>query len=236
MSFWTSQHLKRRQFSGDIVSPFNEDHVKHGAYELALSRDVLTTPGPKRLRRWRDKRFFLIQPGQFALLYTEEALKIPKDALAFISIKASLKLNGLINISGFHVDPGFCGKLKFSVYNAGSEPIELEYGKPTFPIWFCDFESDVDDPYDGNHQNQNNITREDRRSLRNATHSPATLHDRVKSLERKWKIAVCVFIAFLLPFIAAVSVALCQIAFKYLDEGKLFPKSAPTQNSGSISK
>ena len=42
-----------------------------------------------------------------AMLITEEQVNVPLDAMAFISMKAGKKLGGLINISGFHVDPGF---------------------------------------------------------------------------------------------------------------------------------
>ena len=58
-------------------------------------------------------------PGQFAFLLTDEIVEVPDSAMALISIKAKIKWRGLINVSGFHVDPGFKGRLIFSVYNAG---------------------------------------------------------------------------------------------------------------------
>ena len=45
------------------------------------------------------------------------------------------KLSGLINISGFHVDPGFEGRLKFSVYNAGTADVLLRYKDPIFILF-----------------------------------------------------------------------------------------------------
>lgn len=65
---------------------------------------------------------------------------MPGSAIAFISIKARLKFNGLINISGFHVDPGYRGKLLFSVLNAGPKPLHLTEGQPLFLIWFADLD------------------------------------------------------------------------------------------------
>jgi dCTP deaminase len=58
--------------------------------------------------------------------------------MAFISIKSRHKLSGLINISGFHVDPGFYGKLKFSVYNAGTTDVILRYKEETFLLFIAD--------------------------------------------------------------------------------------------------
>jgi hypothetical protein len=38
--------------------------------------------------------------------------------MAFISMRTAFKFKGLVNISGFHVDPGYKGKLIFAVFNA----------------------------------------------------------------------------------------------------------------------
>jgi dCTP deaminase len=80
---------------------------------------------------------FTIPPGQFAFLLTEEIVTVPADALAFISIRAKNKFRGLVNVSGFHVDPGFHGQLTFSVFNAGPAPIHLKRGQPIFLIWYA---------------------------------------------------------------------------------------------------
>ena len=83
---------------------------------------------------------FTIPPGQFGFLSTAERIKVPENALAFISIKARQKFGGLINISGFHVDPGYEGALLFSVMNAGPKPLHLEQGQPLFLIWYADLD------------------------------------------------------------------------------------------------
>jgi dCTP deaminase len=120
-----------------------------------------------------------------AMLITEEEVNIPLDAMAFISMKAGKKLGGLINISGFHVDPGFRGRLKFSVYNAGSRDAVLEVGQPTFPIWFCNLDRATDTKYDGEHQGQQRLTAEDASRLRGEVASPQALSAEIKSLQRK---------------------------------------------------
>ena len=60
--------------------------------------------------------------------------------MAFISMKAKLKFRGLINVSGFHVDPGFSGRLIFSVFNAGPKPLHVKRGDELFLIWFADLD------------------------------------------------------------------------------------------------
>jgi dCTP deaminase len=83
---------------------------------------------------------FTIAPGQFGFLLSMEAVNVPADAMAFISIRAKTKFRGLINVSGFHVDPGYKGKLVFSVFNAGSSNIHLGEGDEVFLIWFADLD------------------------------------------------------------------------------------------------
>jgi dCTP deaminase len=80
---------------------------------------------------------FVIPPGQFAFVETQQIVQVPSDSMAFISIKAKIKFGGLINVSGFHVDPGYRGRLLFSVYNAGPRPIVLAQGQPIFLIWYA---------------------------------------------------------------------------------------------------
>jgi len=77
-----------------------------------------------------------IEPGEFALLTTYEKFKVPLDLFAFISMKFQHSLKGLINISGFHVDPGYNGRIIFSVYNAGPNRINLKYKQRVFMIIF----------------------------------------------------------------------------------------------------
>ena len=70
-------------------------------------------------------------------------MKIPTDVLGFISIRARIKWKGLVNVSGFHVDPGFWGRLTFSVYNAGPGSIHLRQGDSAFLIWFANLDADA---------------------------------------------------------------------------------------------
>src|SRR5205823_5938842 len=96
---------------------------------------------------------------------TEETVTIPPDALGFISMRTRVKLGGLINVSGFHVDPGFSGRLKFSVYNAGSSTRVVQRGEPIFMLWFCNLDRATSDLYRGNRQSQMAISGEDQTLL-----------------------------------------------------------------------
>jgi dCTP deaminase len=147
MPFWSGETLIQRQAVSEIIHPFDANKIDCGAYTLRMGSEVFVTPDRKVSRRrarkkimLRDREDFSIPPGQFAFLLTKEYLTIPNGVIAFISLKSTIKYLGLVNVSGFHVDPGFRGNLVYAVYNAGPSPIYLEEGKDLFLIWFADFD------------------------------------------------------------------------------------------------
>ncbi len=156
MGFVGTKNLTKLLNNSDIIAPFNDARIKNGSYELSLGSQVFQTDSaPRTVKNLKENDQIEIKPGQFALLLTNEYIKVPGDKIAFISIKAGIKFKGLVNVSGFHVDPGFEGKLLFSVYNAGSYTIVLSSGTPYFPIWFAQL--DEAQEYKGNHQKQTRI-------------------------------------------------------------------------------
>jgi len=99
--------------------------------------DQTSDPNTVTVRTLAQGEAFTIPPGQFAFLLTEESVSVPANALAFISIRAKTKFRGLVNVSGFHVDPGFVGQLTFAVFNAGPVPVHLKRGQGIFLIWYA---------------------------------------------------------------------------------------------------
>lgn len=145
MSFWSSQTLKLRLH--DLIEPFEEDRIQSASYELCVGKEVYISPLPDTKPQERKKIIFkeketvAIPPGQFAYLITSETVSVPNNAIAFISMKFKPKAKGLINVSGFHVDPGYKGRLIFAVYNAGPLNFHVECGERLFAIWFADLDA-----------------------------------------------------------------------------------------------
>jgi len=181
MSFWSSEKLKERLLAETLFEPCDLINIKNGAYELGLgSEGFVTSDGTQKKAEIGVGAQIVIPPGQFGLLITEERVTIPADAIGFISIKAGIKFRGLVNVSGFHVDPGFSGSLKFAVYNAGSQNIVLDRNQRVFLIWFSSLDRMTTDSYKGSHQDQFLITSEDVMRIQGDVASPAALK---KSLE-----------------------------------------------------
>lgn len=176
------------------VSVFNSKRISQAAYELCLGNEVFRTDNKDKKTEFLDEknRYIDINPGQFCLLMTEEYINISPDKLAFISIKAKQKLKGLINVSGFHVDPGFKGKLLFSVYNAGPSIITLEAGKAYFLIWFSNLEKELSSEFlynndNNHHQGQSSIDPEYLSALKkDELTSPHALLQRIKDAETEF--------------------------------------------------
>lgn len=157
--------------------------VQEAHLELRLGEEAFVTRDQVPRRLSQKEEFVAIPPGEFGLLTTHEELFIPGDLTAFISIKFRYKILGLVNISGFHVDPLFKGKIVFSVYNVGPSDIVLRYRDPIFIIFFAKLSSEVTGERKGEFQGQKRLKTQTVISLRGAGLSLTTMEKRLSRLE-----------------------------------------------------
>ena len=162
---------------------FNPEQAIHASYDLSLGEEVYISGMDYPRKLSETSPFVSIPRGQFALLMTKEYVKMPKDHLGFISIKFGMKAQGLINVSGFHVDPGFEGKIVFSVFNAGPSDVVLKYEVPTFIIFFYKLRGQVEKGYDGPSQNQKHLPTKLVTSVKGVSASLSDVDKRVRDLE-----------------------------------------------------
>lgn len=143
--FWSGNKLHKNK---KILVPYHPDTaIDCASLVLTIGSEVYITPNSEADSKVKkilniEEPQFIIPKGQFALLITEEEIHVPYQNIAFISFKAKYKYKGLINVSGFHVDPGWRGKLTFSVYNAGPSDVVLEKGNPFALIWYADLDQE----------------------------------------------------------------------------------------------
>jgi dCTP deaminase len=147
MTFWSSQTLEKR--IGQLIDPPDPNMIDCNAITLRVGTEIYITPElvqahAQTKQRLRNNQGFLIPPGQFAFLMTEEVVRVPPDTMAFISMKTTFKNKGLVNVSGFHGDPGWEGPLIFAVFNAGPASVHLYRGLPLFLIWYADLDHQSD--------------------------------------------------------------------------------------------
>jgi dCTP deaminase len=139
MAFWSDVKLEENLI--DVIRPFDRSKVDVSGYRLSVGSKAYITKdsdGDDPTSVNVDVNGAIqIPPGQFALISTKEKVTVPIDAIGFISIRATIKFKGLINVSGFHVDPGYSDHLIFSVFNAGPSSIIIQEGDEIFLIWFA---------------------------------------------------------------------------------------------------
>jgi dCTP deaminase len=134
----------RDQISRGLINKdhFQESLLRQASYDLRLGPEIYIVgeQAPRMLDD--DEPYATLPPGQFAILTCYEEITMPRDLIAFISVRSKFKLEGLVNISGFHVDPTFRGRLRFAVQNVGPTDMRIKYLEPTFTIFFAQLSSD----------------------------------------------------------------------------------------------
>lgn len=183
--FWSSETMHLRFVADRLVTPFNPNQIENCAYALSMGPQALLTGGDRIRYELDEGEEFTIPPGQFAQLLTEETVRIPRDALGLISMKSKVKSLGLVNVSGFHVDPGFAGRLRFSVYNAGPSAVRISRGARTFLIWYASLDSPTLNLYQGDGA-RDRFNDNDAMGMQGDVSTPQTLSNRVADLEAKF--------------------------------------------------
>lgn len=211
MAFWGGSRLAEQVPKLGIVKPFDESLIDCNAYTLRMGDEYYITPEAGFSLRKNKKKFlkenayfsdaqgkfvkrgesFTIPPGQFAFLLTEEVVSIPDNLMGWISLRSGIKFKGLVNISGFHVDPGFKGNLIYSVFNAGPSPIPISRGDPLFKLWIAELDGAVVEKYIfRSPKPQSEISNSLISEVAREVSSVQQMAERVKALETKYNIVV----------------------------------------------
>src|SRR5882762_7549420 len=120
--------------------------LQQSSYDLRLGKEAYLVGTDAPIFLSEDEPYLKITPGQFAILTCFEKLNLPDNIMGFITLRNNLKMQGLVNISGFHVDPTFKGILIFAVNNAGPSDIRLRFGERTFTIFLAEVAGKIGNP------------------------------------------------------------------------------------------
>ena len=172
-------------------------HLGRVMYDLRLGAEAFVSDRETPMVLGATNPFVSIKPGEFAILTTHERLKLPSDILGFISLKFTWASRGLINISGFHVDPGYKGSLVFSVYNAGPNNVTLTHMDRVFMIFLYRLADSVD-AYGRGYEG---VPAEIVMSVKGHPLSLRKLDKRVGNLEARFGVVVVLFGAILAALI-----------------------------------
>ncbi len=216
--FWSGETLRK---NNSVVSDFDEKQIDCNSYTIRMGDKFYITADKEganaNKQTLKTGDTFVIPPGQFAYLLSKEEINIPASVMGFISMRTGLKFQGLINVSGFHVDPGYKGKLVLAVYNAGTLPVLITGGENIFKIWFAKLDVEATAHlFDG--KPSNDISNDLVRGMSREILTLQTLSEKIRAIdlklaEQKPTIDLLVFIwrAIILAVIAAGVLAIFSV-------------------------
>ena len=161
--FLTQQEIED---NWDALFPECEDEprvtlrdVNSASVDLHLGSECFVYSAEPRHLTEEDP-YVTIPNGEFALLTTWETVHVPLNTLGLITLRHRYKKQGLVNISGFHLDPGFRGLVHYSVHNVGPSDLRLRRKDRMFTVFFATLTREAP-RYDGDHQGQKGLSPQD---------------------------------------------------------------------------
>jgi dCTP deaminase len=221
MPFWSGEKLLANQH---VISDFSPDRVDCNSYTLRMGNCYYVTPDSEA-KEAPTKIFlnpghpFSIPPGQFGYLLSKEVVTIPHDTMAFISMRTGIKWQGLINVSGFHVDPGYKGKLIYAVYNASPSPVQLCENDPVFKIWFASLDRESGPEHIFKQKAVQDISNELIRGMSREIFSLQSIAEKIRNLQPTIDQLTFIWRAIIIGVVAAVILSFLAFALPTIANG-----------------
>src|SRR5229473_515854 len=133
--FWVDPHPPARQglLAADVIrryaidlgmiDPFCEDNLKPASYALTLG-PICQVEGEDRILTDKD-RTLTIPPNAMAFVSMRESLRLPHYIAGRFNVAINYIYRGLLLGTGPQVDPGFHGVLSCPLYNLSNSPIKI---------------------------------------------------------------------------------------------------------------
>jgi dCTP deaminase len=112
-----------------------DSKIQPASLDLTIGRILLPVEGDAADKVHEEPSLSLGQ-GETVVVETHEYLNVPRTVAAIGFPPATVSRDGLLMTNPGHVDPGFAGRLKFTLINLGKKPIELASGKPICTLLF----------------------------------------------------------------------------------------------------
>lgn len=104
---------------GSQIQPSSLDLTIGEVFVPAIEKNAWAKCDPK------DTKGYSLEPGHTALIYTREILNLKGPIGAFCFPPTKVSSRGLLVTNPGHIDPGFKGKLSFTIINMARERINL---------------------------------------------------------------------------------------------------------------
>lgn len=114
------------------VKPFLPENLHATSIDLTLDETVTLASGEEvNIAGARD---FALAPGGAVSASTKETVELPRDYYARPGAASALGRLGIVASTDFQLEPGFKGRLRFYLFNAGGAPFRLRAGDPVIGL------------------------------------------------------------------------------------------------------
>jgi deoxycytidine triphosphate deaminase len=158
VGYLTDRQIRKCLDAGQLLEKgtWTDSQIRHASYTLRLgSRVELARAADSIGAVSRELRVVSLtqgqpdvelKPGDTALLYSLESLRIPPDVLGF-TVARGLLFAEALSPENTYVDPGFTGPIYTTVTNVSNRVVTLSYQMPVARLFFFRLGEEVQDGY-----------------------------------------------------------------------------------------
>ncbi len=108
------------------IDPFEDSQLQSASYDLRVGAQGATTSS-KKIVDIRHDGYFLMKPGDFAIVTSLEILNFDNCHVGRIGLRSKYARKGITATTGLQIDPGFRGRLTVGLYNLSPKQISLPF-------------------------------------------------------------------------------------------------------------
>ena len=156
IGFMTDRQIRAALATGQLIEKgtWDEAGIRHASYTLRLGHRVELERNGAASGEREQKKITLtnggapleLRPGDTAMLFSIENLRLPASVLGFTVARGLLFVEALVP-ENTYVDPGFTGQLYTTVTNLSGRVLKLPYGTPIARLFFYRLGEDVHQSY-----------------------------------------------------------------------------------------
>ncbi|MDY6948693.1 MAG: hypothetical protein SXG53_23570 [Pseudomonadota bacterium] len=158
LGFLTDKRINTAIEAGFLIEKgtWDSTQLRHASYTLRLGGEIKVARARRAVTSTTKEfivvhvtaadRFLELHPGDTALLYCIERLRLPDCILGF-TVARGLLFAEALSPENTYVDPGFTGSIYTTVTNISERTVKLEYGMPIARIFFYRLCEPVQDGY-----------------------------------------------------------------------------------------
>lgn len=145
MTFTNNQIDSLSKGADQLITPYNEANTRAGSYDLTIGDEYYIGSSQDEsildTQSLSKDQSFAIPPHAVCFILLTEAIKLPSDVTAKISLRMTHIYSGLVLTSQPPFDPGYSGKIIVMIHNFSASPVYLKKGERLATIEFSKLES-----------------------------------------------------------------------------------------------